>query len=102
MHEEDDESPVERAQRRLDAAIDALESAVHMRVERDGRRESLEDQLQAFGSDRSRRPDRSRLAAELDQIRARSGDLEDANREVSRRLERAVDTIRTVLGAEDR
>jgi septal ring factor EnvC (AmiA/AmiB activator) len=96
MHEEDDESSVERAQRRLDAAIDALESAVHLRVERDGRRESLEVQLQAFGSDRSR------LAAELDQIRARSGDLEDANREVSRRLERAVDTIRTVLGAEDR
>jgi hypothetical protein len=96
MHEEDDESPVERAQRRLDVAIDALESAVHLRVERDGRRESLEVQLQAFGSDRSR------LAAELDQIRACSGDLEDANREVSRRLERAVDTIRTVLGAEDR
>lgn len=96
MHEEDDESLVERAQRRLDAAIDALESAVYLRVERDGRRESLEVQLQAFGSDRSR------LAAELDQIRARSGDLEDANREVSRRLERAVDTIRTVLGAEDR
>ncbi len=96
MHEEDDELPVERAQRRLDAAIDALELAVHLRVERDGRRESLEVQLQAFGSDRSR------LAAELDQIRTRSGDLEDANREVSRRLERAVDTIRTVLGAEDR
>jgi predicted nucleic acid-binding Zn-ribbon protein len=96
MHEEDDESPIEHARRRLDAAIDALESAVHLRVERDGRRESLEVQLQAFGSDRSR------LAAELDQIRGRSGELEDANREVSRRLERAVDTIRTVLGAEDR
>jgi chromosome segregation ATPase len=96
MHEEDDESPVERAQRRLDAAIDALESAVHLRVERDGRRESLEVQLQASGSDRSR------LAAELDHIRARSSELENANREVSRRLERAVDTIRTVLGAEDR
>jgi predicted nucleic acid-binding Zn-ribbon protein len=95
MHEEDDESPVERAQRRLDAAIDALESAVHLRVERDGRRESLETQLQSAGSDRSR------LAAELDHMRARSAHLETANHEVARRLERAVDTIRTVLGAED-
>jgi hypothetical protein len=29
-------------------------------------------------------------------------DLESANREVSRRLERAVDTIRTVLHAQER
>ena len=53
-------------------------------------------QLQAFGSDRSK------LAAELDHVRARSVDLESANREVSRRLERAVDSIRTVLVAQER
>ena len=96
MRQPDEESPINRAQRRLDAAIDVLEAAVHRRTEHDGRRESLESQLQAFGSDRSR------LAAELDRIRARSSDLEQANREVSRRLENAVDTIRAVLEAQER
>jgi hypothetical protein len=35
-------------------------------------------------------------------MRARSTDLEAANREVSRRLEHAADTIRAALTAQDR
>jgi septal ring factor EnvC (AmiA/AmiB activator) len=91
-----DGSPLERATRRLNAALDTLEAAVNRRHEEDRQRDALEAQLQAFGSDRSK------LAAELDQVRARSVDLEAANREVSRRLDRAADTIRTVLAGQER
>jgi len=96
MRQGGDESPLERANRRLNSAIDMLEAAVNRRHEEDRQRDALEAQLQAYGSDRSR------LASELDQVRARSVDLEAANREVSRRLERAVETIRTVLASQER
>ncbi len=96
MRQGGDESPLDRATRRLGAAIDSLEAAVNRRHEEDRQRDALEAQLQAFGSDRSK------LAAELDHVRARSVDLESSNREVSRRLERAVDTIRSVLAVQER
>jgi chromosome segregation ATPase len=96
MRQNGDESPLDRATRRLNAALDTLEAAINRRHEEDRQRDALEAQLQAFGSDRAR------LAAELDQVRARSTDLEAANREVSRRLDRASDTIRTVLAGNDR
>lgn len=89
-------SAMDAAIRRLDAAIDTLEAAVNRGVEHGRRREALESQLQAFGSDRSR------LASELDRVRARSTDLDAANREVSRRLEHAADTIRAALSAQER
>jgi hypothetical protein len=96
MRQNGTEPPLERATRRLSYALDTLEAAVNRRHEEDRQRDALEAQLQAYGSDRSR------LAAELDQVRARSTDLEAANREVSRRLERAVDSIRTVLATQER
>jgi hypothetical protein len=96
MRQNGDESPLERATRRLNSALDTLEAAVNRRHDEDRQRDALEAQLQAFGSDRSK------LAAELDHVRARSVDLESANREVSRRLDRAADTIRTVLAAQER
>lgn len=96
MRQNGEESPLERATRRLNSALDTLEAAVNRRHDEDRQRDALEAQLQAFGSDRSK------LAAELDHVRARSDDLESANREVSRRLERAADTIRTVLAAQER
>lgn len=96
MRHNGDESSLEQATSRLGSAIDTLEAAVNRRHEEDRQRDALEAQLQAFGSDRSK------LAAELDHVRARSVDLESANREVSRRLERAVDTIRNVLQAQER
>ena len=42
-------------------------------------------------------PDRSRLAQELDQAEFRANRLEEVNREVSRRLVTAMETIRAVL-----
>ena len=48
--------------------------------------------------------DRARLAETLDQTQARAGRLETVNREVSRRITAAMETIGTVLQAhgEDR
>jgi chromosome segregation ATPase len=89
-------SAMDAAVRRLDAAIDTLEAAVNRCTDQGRHREALESQLQAFGSDRSR------LASELDRVRARSIDLETANREVSRRLEHAANTIRAALATENR
>jgi predicted nucleic acid-binding Zn-ribbon protein len=81
--------------RRLEAALDALEGAISHSATDSQHREQLESQLQAFGNDRSK------LAADLERVRARSGDLETANREVSKRLEHAAETIRAVLAAQE-
>jgi len=91
-----DESALEQASRRLQMAIDALEASVNRRLDDDGHREGLEAQVQAYGSDRSK------LADELDRMRARSADLEAVNREVSRRLDQAVETIRSALEPRER
>lgn len=86
---------MDAALRRLDAALDALETAVDRAASDSREREALQDQLQSYGSDRSR------LAADLERMRVRSSDLEAANREVSRRLEHAVDSIRAVLATQE-
>jgi hypothetical protein len=91
-----EEATLEQASRRLHAAIDALEGAIDRRLEDDHQRVNLEVELQNYDSDRSR------LAGELDRLRVRSTDLEAANREVSRRLDHAVETIRAVLAAHER
>ena len=51
----------------------------------------LADQVHALGTDRAR------LAGELDAAAARSRVLETTNREVARRLDHAIETIRGVL-----
>ena len=45
--------------------------------------------------------DRSQLASELDAAVARARALETANREIASRLDVAIDTIRSVLEAND-
>jgi hypothetical protein len=81
----------EAALRRLSAALDALDRAVEARLEEDRRRGDLETELHRLGGDRSR------LAQSLDAAAARAARLEEANREVSRRLVGAMETIRGVL-----
>jgi hypothetical protein len=54
--------------------------------------EALANQLQALGLDRSR------LAADLDAQTARSRRLELVNREVARRLDAAIHSIRSMIG----
>ncbi len=84
---------VEAALGRLTAALEALETATERRFETDRSAAALEDEISRLAEDRSR------LAQDFDHEKARSNRLEDTNREVSRRLVAAMESIRTVLDA---
>ena len=86
-----DASPVDAALKRMGLALKTLEAAVERRFERDRSLMSLEDELARAGEDRSR------LAQDLDQEKTRAARLEDTNREVSRRLVSAMESIRSIL-----
>jgi chromosome segregation ATPase len=90
-----DTTAVDAATKRLQQALDALESALERRLELDRGRGALSDQVVSFGADRSR------LAAELDQAAARASRLETTNREVAQRLDAAIATIRSVLATDE-
>jgi hypothetical protein len=76
---------------RLAQAMDALEDAAVGRLERDQDYGEAEAEVQRMNADRAR------LAQELDNSEARAERLEEANKEVSRRLVTAMETIRAVL-----
>jgi hypothetical protein len=76
---------------RLGRAIETLENAVAARLEHERDYSEAEAEVQRMNADRSR------LAQELDNSEARAERLEDANKEVSRRLVTAMETIRAVL-----
>jgi hypothetical protein len=75
----------------LKAAIGGLESAVDARIERQRETQDVEGEVRRVHADRAR------LAQELDQSQFRANRLEEVNREVSRRLVTAMETIRAVL-----
>jgi hypothetical protein len=89
-------SAIDAASKRLALALDALAAAVERRREADRGEQTLGAQLHALGADRSR------LASELDAAVARTRTLEITNREVAQRLDAAIDTIRSVLAANER
>src|SRR3954465_12845073 len=89
-------SAIDAASRRLALALDALAAAVERRHEADRGEQTLDAQVHALGTDRSR------LASELDAAAARARTLEATNREVAQRLDAAIDTIRSVLAANER
>ena len=76
---------------RLGRAIESLEQAAALRLEHEQDYSEAEAEVQRMNADRAR------LAQELDGSEARSERLEDANKEVSRRLVTAMETIRAVL-----
>ena len=76
---------------RLGRAIDSLDDAVAARLEREQDYAEAEAEVQRLNADRAR------LAQELDGCEARGDRLEEANKEVSRRLVTAMETIRAVL-----
>ncbi len=79
------------ALRRLESAVGVLEAASARAL--DARRSGAEREAElALLED-----DRARLAEELDSSNARTARVEATNREVARRLDRAIDTIRDVL-----
>ena len=75
----------------LNKVLSRLENAVDGRVEKERDFADAEEEVQRLNADRSR------LAQDLDQSEERALRLEDANREVSRRLVTAMETIRAVL-----
>jgi|SRR5688572_5662523 hypothetical protein len=76
---------------RLGRAIEALEQAASARLDHEQDYSEAEAEVQRMNADRAR------LAQELDNSEARSERLEEANKEVSRRLVTAMETIRAVL-----
>ncbi len=84
-------SGVNDALGRVDAAIHSLESAIEGRREELQATSGLEEELHRLGLDRSQ------LAQSLDAAESRSGRLEETNREVSRRLVAAMESLRQVL-----
>jgi hypothetical protein len=91
-----DLSAIDAATKRLALALEALEASVERRQEADRHREAIAAQLHALGVDRSR------LASDLDAAVARARALESTNLEIGRRLDVAIDTIKSVLEANDR
>ena len=75
----------------LRKAIAALDNALDARFERE------QDRAEVDGEVRRVNADRARLAQDLDQSEFRANRLEEVNREVSRRLVTAMETIRAVL-----
>lgn len=88
-----DDSSLETVMSRLSRAMDGLEAAVNRRADADESLLSLQQELQALGEDRSE------LAQSLDKVKGRADRLEEVNQEVSRRLVKAMETIRTILEA---
>ncbi|WP_274423416.1 DUF4164 domain-containing protein [Chelativorans sp. YIM 93263] len=76
---------------RLEKAVEGLESAVEARLEKENSFSEIEAEVQRMGADRAR------LAQEIDKSEARAEKLAEVNREVSRRLVTAMETIRAVL-----
>ncbi len=85
-------SATEQAVRRLEAALLSLERAVGQRLAPGATTQDLSEEVAMLTADRAR------LAESLDQSQARVGRLEGVNRDASRRIGAAVETIRAVLG----
>lgn len=82
---------VEMAVLEMKAALSHLENAIDVRFERERDHSEIEGEVRRVHADRSR------LAQELDESQFRANRLEEVNREVSRRLVTAMETIRAVL-----
>jgi len=87
IRETTDESPLDAAVRRLERALTELEK-------------SLGGRAASGGVDLATEQDRARLAAELDESRARERELEAAGAQASAALGRAIAEIRAALGDE--
>jgi hypothetical protein len=79
--------------KRVMDALDALDTVLEQRLGKENKGGSLVEQLHAFAVDRSR------LAWELDTVRARARELENSNREAVRRIDEAMSAIRAIIAA---
>lgn len=82
---------LERAEERLRVALEGLETVINRRIEEMNSVGGLRDEVHALAEDRAH------MAADLDTAVARATVLEEANRQAIRRIDGAMDTVRTVL-----
>lgn len=85
------EKTIKTAIEELKGAVEALSSAVDGRFDRELSTQEFKDEVHRVHADRAK------LAHDLDQAEFRANRLEEVNREVSRRLVTAMETIRAVL-----
>ena len=91
---------LQKALVRFGAAVDSLERFLGQLFEDRDQAVKLKEQLRALTDERNRlAAERDRLAAELDHQRGRARRLEDANSEVSGRLEVVMGTLREMAPA---
>ena len=91
---------LQKALVRFGAAVDGLERFLGQLFENRDQAVKLKEQLRALTDERNRlAAERDRLAAELDHERGRARRLEDANSEVSGRLEDVMGTLREMAPA---
>ena len=88
-------SAIEQAVRRLEAALQGLEMAVQQRLPESKDAEGSAAEVELLAADRAQ------LAESLDQSQARAVKLENLNRDVSKRIGQAVETIRAVLQSDN-
>ncbi len=84
-------SPLSEAFERLNLALDSLDKAVDTIVESKNEVRSADEEVQRMADDRAR------LARDLDGAEARANVLSNTNKEVSKRLVGAMETVRSVL-----
>jgi chromosome segregation ATPase len=88
-----DTTRLEAAQARLTSALSALEEAARRRLEAERGVSHLKIQYEAAEADRAR------LAEDLDRSMDRIATLETTNRDVARKLDQAIETVRQILAA---
>jgi hypothetical protein len=88
-------SATEQAVKRLEAALQSLEGAIEDRLSMAAGADSLQAEVAMLTADRAG------LAETLDRTQARATRLDLVNRDVSRRLDKAIETIRTVLADDE-
>ena len=76
---------------RLNKALDSLENAADATFEANGKNRSAGEEIQRISEDRAK------LAQDLDSTEERARRLAETNKEVSRRLVAAMETVRSVL-----
>ncbi len=86
-----DNNPLGEAFNKLNSALEKLEKSVEARVAREAVLGDAEAEVQRMGADRTR------LAESLDCAQERAQQLEHVNKEVSRRLVDAMESIRGVV-----
>ena len=87
-----DSSIIEEALARLDNALNSFEVAIVRASETDQKTENLEREVSVLSEDRSR------LAAELDEVRAELSAQAEIHDQISARVDGVMHNIRTLLG----